>query len=86
MADPGISGAGSGMEETKRGHWLLKLFYSCLFLPQLSYIPFLGSEGKGEQVLNENRVKRNFSALYRRQGQWHKTDHCFTQHHHQCGC
>ena len=28
MADPGISGAGSGVGEKKRGHWLLKLFHS----------------------------------------------------------
>ena len=33
MADPGISGAGSGMEERKRGHWLLKLFHRYTFLP-----------------------------------------------------
>ena len=34
MTDPGISGGGggSGMEERKRGHWLLKLFYSYPFL------------------------------------------------------
>ena len=32
------------------------------------YIPFLISEGKGEQVSNANRLKRKFSALYRRQG------------------
>ena len=28
MGDPGISGAGSGVREKKRGHWLLKLFHS----------------------------------------------------------
>ena len=37
MADPGISGGGrgggSGMEERKRGHWLLKLFHRYPFLP-----------------------------------------------------
>ena len=77
---------GEGMGERKRGHWLLKLFHRYTFLPLLSYIPFLESKGKGEQLSNGNRLKRKFSALHRTQGRWRKTEHSIMKQHHQCGC
>ena len=54
-----------------------------LSVPTLTFLHPISSER--EQVSNGNRLKRKFSA-HRRQGRWHKTGHCLTQQHHQCGC
>ena len=85
MADPGISCAwkwGGGEEE---GALAIETVLQYRLGLGIGYIPFIESEGKGEQVSNGNRLKRKFSA-HRRQGRWHKTGHCLTQQHHQCGC